>query len=330
MIRATITQLLALSLLLASAGALGQAIYPGDAVRVNGETISYQRFQGFYIEYRNSKGIAVGARGDQLELLKKTRQEAMDLMIEQALVGQAAEAAGVEAPDEEIDRSIAELRSIFDSENGYQIKLKDEGFNDETFREHMARMYKAKLYLDEIRMGASEVSDADLERYYRENENRLTLPEQVRVRHILLTWKPMGTKDDRGVIRQQMPPILARAREGEDFAALAREFSDDYATKQLGGDTGFFKRGDMAPAFEAVAFSLQPGEISEPVETPFGVHIIRLEERRKEELLALDDVRDQLREHVRNEQAEAAVTAEIDKLKANAEIEVLIRLGQGE
>jgi hypothetical protein len=65
-----------------------QGIYPGDAVRVNGETISYQRFQGFYVEYRNSKGVQVGARGDQLELLKELRIEAMDLMVEQELVSQ--------------------------------------------------------------------------------------------------------------------------------------------------------------------------------------------------------------------------------------------------
>ena len=330
MLRAMTKRLLVLSLLLTSAGALAQAIYPGDAVRVNDETISYQRFQGFYTEYRNSQGVAVGARGDQLELLKKLRREAMDLLIEQALVGQAADAAGVEAPDEEIDRSVAELRSIFDSENDYQIKLKDEGFTDETFRAHMARMYKAKVYLDNIRMGASEVTDEDLERYYRDNQRRLTLPEQVRVRHILLTWKPMGKQDDRAFIREQMQPILKRARDGEDFAALAREFSDDYATRQAGGDTGFFHRGEMAPAFEAAAFALQPGEISEPVETPFGVHIIKLEERRKEELLALDDIRDQLREHIRNEQAEAAVRAEIDRLKADAEIQILIPLGPNE
>ena len=120
------------------------------------------------------------------------------------------------------------------------------------------------------------MSDEELEAYYRDNERRLTLPEQVRVRHILLTWKPLGTTDDRAAIREQMVPILERARAGEDFAALAREFSDDYATKESGGDTGLFRRGQMAPAFEQAAFALrEPGEISGPVETAFGVHILQ-------------------------------------------------------
>jgi len=318
---------LGLLLLLASSFSMAQSNYPGDAVRINGETVSNQRFHGFYIEYRNSKGGAVGARGDQLELLKRLRREAMAQVIEQVLVGQAAEQAGLEPDPDEVDKSIADLQSIFDSESAFQMKLDGEGFTQESFRAHIGRMMVAKQYLDKIRMAATDVTDADLERYYEENKRRLTLPEQIRVRHILITWKPMGQPDDRAYIREQMTPILERARAGEDFAALAREFSDDFATKQVGGDTGMFHRGQMAPAFEAAAFALEPGEISEPVETAFGVHIIELEERRKEELLAFDDIRDQLREHVQNEQVEQAVREEVERLTAAADIQVLIPLG---
>ncbi len=306
--------------------ATAQGIYPGDALRVNGEAVSYQRFQGFYVEYRNSKGVQVGARGDQLELLTQLRKEAMDLMIEQVLVKQAAEREGIEADPGDVDRSVEELRSVFKTELSYTSKLQGEGYTEESYREHVASMMASKIYLDRIRADAADVSDAELERYYRDNEYRLTFPEQVRVRHILLTWKPMGTQDDRAAIRKQMEPILERAREGEDFAALAREFSDDYATKNNGGDTGLFHRGQMAPQFEEVAFALEPGEISEPVETSFGVHILKLEERLEERLVPLDEVREQLRDHVREEKMEAAVRAKIDELRAAADIEVLIAI----
>jgi peptidyl-prolyl cis-trans isomerase C len=317
--------LLLLSLLVAS-GVCAQSIYPGDAVRVNDETISYQRFNGFYVEYRNSKGVAVGARGDQLELLTRLRREAMDLMIEQVLVGQAAERAGIEVDAAEVEQNIDDLRSIFDNDNSFDMKLQDEGFTKESFRRHIERMIAAKRYLDDIRLEASDVSDAELERYYHDNEHRLTLPEAVRVRHVLLTWKPLGKQDDRAAIRKQMQPILARARGGEDFAALAEEFSDDHATKNNGGDTGFFHRGEMVRAFEEAAFALKPGEISDPVETVFGVHVIRLEERHEPRLLPIDEVRERLREHVRTEQMEAAVQQETEQLRAAADIDVLIPL----
>jgi len=318
---------LALALLLyAATGLQAQGIYPGNAVRVNDETVSYQRFHGFYIEYRNTKGVAVGARGDQLELLTQLRREAMDLLIEQTIVGQAAEKAGIEADPAEVDKHIAELRSIYDSDDSFRMKLEDDGFTEEEYRDHIARMTAAKIFLDRIRMDAADVSDADLERYYKDNEARLTLPERVRVKHILLTWKPLGTTDDRAAIRKQMELILERARNGEDFAALATEFSDDYATKNSGGDTGLFPRGTMVPAFEEIAFSLKPGEISDPVETVFGVHILRLEERSESRLMPLDDIREQLREHVRGEKMEAAVQERINELKAEADVEVLIPL----
>ena len=303
-----------------------QGSYPGNAVRVNGTEISYQRFNGFYQEYQRQYGINVAARGDYLQLLTRLRREAMDLMIEQELVAQAAEKKGVAADAEQVDAAVQELRERFDKPEDFTSRLQEEGYTEDSYRKHVARMAAASNYLDEIRAGAGNVSDEDLETYYRDNQGRLTLPEQVRVRHILLTWKPMGTTDDRAAIREQMVPILEQARGGADFAELARQHSDDSATAAGGGDTGLFHRGEMVPAFEDVAFALKPGEISDPVETPFGVHILKLEERQEARLLPLDEIREQLRDHVRNERAEAAVQAEIARLRDAAEIEILIPL----
>ena len=303
-----------------------QGIYPGDAVRVNDETISYQRFQSFYVEYRNYKGVQVGARGDQLELLTQLRLEAMDLMIEQELLKQAAEREGIEGDDAEVDKKVEELRAIFDRDDQFRMKLEGDGFTEESFRRHVDRMAAAKIYLDRVRADSADVSDGELERFYAENEDRLTLPARVRVRHILLKWKPMGTQNDRAAIREQMQPILERARSGEDFTALVAEFSEDFATKSNGGDTGFFGPGEMVPEFEQAAYTLEVGEVSDPVNTVFGVHILKLEERQEPRLLPLDEVREQLRDYVREEKMEAAVDAKIDELRAAADIQVLIPL----
>ena len=317
---------LLLALLALGTTAWAQGFNPGTAVRVNGVEISNERFNAFYQEYRRPYGINVAGRGDHLQRLTKLRKEAMDEMVEQELIRQAAEAQGIQVSEAEIDTALAEISEPFDNPDEFNRRIQSEGFTPDSYRQHVGRMIAAKKYLDDIRLGVATVSDEELEAYDRDNELSLTLPEQVRVRDILLTWKPMGTTDDRAAIREQMVPILERARAGEDFAALAREYSDDSATAQNGGDTGLFHRGQMVPAFEAVAFALQPGEISEPVETPFGVHILRLEERQDARLLPLDEVREQLREHIREERMEAAVEQETGRLRQEGEVEVLIPL----
>jgi peptidyl-prolyl cis-trans isomerase C len=318
--------LLLMLLAVFAAPSLATGIYPGTAARVNGVELSNERFNAFYQEYRRPYGVNIAGRGDHLDKLTRLRKEAMDEMIEQELVRQAAKAAGIDVTEAEIDTAIDEISQPFNTADEFKRRLQSEGFTPESYREHVRRMIAAKKYLDEIRMRVTEVNDQELEQYYRENEYRLTFPEQVRVRHILLTWKPMGTPDDRAAIREQMVPILERAREGEDFASLAREFSDEYATRQSGGDTGLFHRGQMAPAFEDAAFALKPGEISDPVETVFGVHILRLEEHRDAYLLPLDQISEQLRDHIREEQMEAAVGKEIQRLRAEGEVEILVAL----
>lgn len=303
--------------------------HPGNALRVNGVDISYQRYVGFYQEYQRSKGVAVGARGDQLPLLTQMRREAMELLIEQELIVQAAEAQGIEVLPGEVEAALTEVSGPFNNPDEFRRRLETEGYSEGSYRKHLQRMIAASKYLDGIRADAMIVSDEELEAYYRDNEYRLTLPEQVRVRHILLSWKPLGKPDDRAALREQMLPILEKARAGEDFAELARKYSED-STRVDGGDVGLFHRGQMLPTFEAVAFSLQPGQISEIIETPYGVHILRLEESKPSRLLPLEEVREQLRDHIRKEKLDTVVDAKKADLREQAEIEILIPMLRAE
>ena len=202
------TRILLLLLITPFVSAWATGIHPGAAARVNGVELSYERFNAFYQEYRRPYGISVAGRGAHLDKLTKLRKEAMDEMIKLELVCQAADAEGIDITEDEVDRAIEEIGRPFKSTEEFDRRLQSEGFTPQTYREHVTRMIAAKKYLDGIRQGVDEVSDEGLEQYYRDNEYRLTLPEQVRVRHILLTWKPMGTTDDRAAIREQMKPIL--------------------------------------------------------------------------------------------------------------------------
>ena len=311
-------------------GALhAQGFHPGNAVRINGVEISNQRFNAFYAELQRTRGVNAGARGDQLNLMKQLRQEAMDLMIDRELLVQAAEKSGIEVKDSAVDAELERIKEPFNNETEFARRLETESYTEETYREHLRDMIAAKHYVDGIRLGAMAVTDEELESFYENNTARLTLPEQVRVRHILLSWQPMGAADDRQALYDKMQGLLDRARAGEDFAELATNYSND-STRVDGGDVGMFRRGQMVPAFEQAAFALQPGEISEIVETPYGLHIIKLEERQQARLLPLEEIREQLRDHLSEERMDQAVEKEKERLREQAEIEILIPLPEGE
>jgi peptidyl-prolyl cis-trans isomerase D len=131
------------------------------------------------------------------------------------------------------------------------------------------------------------VADADLERYYNENIALYQTPEQVRASHILLQTAGADVEE----VRARAETILAEARAGADFADLAREHSEDEGSAVNGGDLDFFGRGVMVPEFEAAAFALEPGEISDLVQSQFGFHIIQFTGRQEAETRSLDEVR---------------------------------------
>ena len=317
--------ILALLSLVSLSSAWALPSYPGNVARVNDIDVSYQRFMGIYNEHVRDNGIAIGARGDQLELLTRLRKEALELLINQELLIQASSSAGIMVSDEEAQAEYDNIRKPFNSDTEFAIRLETEGHTVESYRVHLRRMLMAKKYLDSVRLKVRDVTDEELEQYYNDNLHRLTLPAKVRVRHVLLSWKPLGKSNDRAALREQLEDIRNKALAGEDFAELAKRYSED-STRINGGDVGFFRRGEMVPAFEKAAFSLQPGEISEVVETPFGVHFLKLEEREDAHLLPLDDVRQDLFEHISNEKMNKEVEAEYQRLREQAEIKILMQI----
>jgi len=124
--------------------------------------------------------------------------------------------------------------------------------------------------------------------------DRFTDVEQIRARHILLKAAPDAAEDAKAQRRAEAEDLLKQVKGGADFATLATQKSEDAGSATKGGDLGFFSRGRMVPAFEAAAFALEPGQVSEVVETPFGYHIIKLEERKPGGVKPYEAVHDQL------------------------------------
>jgi peptidyl-prolyl cis-trans isomerase C len=184
--------------------------------------------------------------------------------------------------DERIKRQLAEIHIL--SERARQEGLdKDPGLALQLkyFPEAILR----QTFLDDLQ-AKSRVSDEEIQEFYDKHRSEF---DEVRARHILFSTRPpqnphagdaAAKTPDPQAVRQQAEEVVKRVKAGEDFATLAKEYSEDPGSREQGGDLGFFRRGQMTSKFEAVAFALQPGQISDLVETPFGLHIIKVEERR--------------------------------------------------
>jgi len=144
------------------------------------------------------------------------------------------------------------------------------------------------------------VPPQDVERFYNQNLEQYSTPEQVRASHILL--KTEGK--DENAVKAQAETVLAEARKGADFAELAKKYSEDDASKAKGGDLDFFSRGRMVPEFEQVAFTAEPGTISDLVKSQYGFHIIKVVEKREATVRSLDEVRAQITDQVKWERAQ--------------------------
>jgi peptidyl-prolyl cis-trans isomerase D len=154
--------------------------------------------------------------------------------------------------------------------------------------------------------------DAELQDYYNEHAEEYRLPGQVTAQHIL--FKTEGkTAEEVEAIRKRATGILDRAKKGEDFGKLAREFSEDTSASR-GGDLGTFGRGQMVPEFEQAAFSLGAGAISDLVTTQFGFHIIKVNQKQEERLRPFDEVKEAIRPIILFRKGEEQAKAEAEKM----------------
>ncbi len=165
------------------------------------------------------------------------------------------------------------------------------------------------------------VPEQDIQRAYRQNIDQYSQPEQVRASHILLSTE--GKEEP--AVRARAEELLSQIKAGADFAALARANSQDPASASNGGDLDFFGRGRMVPEFEAVAFSLPVGQLSDVVRTQYGFHIIKVTDKKAAEVQPLDAVRPQITEQLKFERAQTRVqdlaTAIATEVKAPADLD---------
>jgi peptidyl-prolyl cis-trans isomerase C len=174
------------------------------------------------------------------------------------------------------------------------------------------------------------VSDNEVKQYYDAHQDEFRTPEMVKAKHILIRVAPGTSEEDKKKALGKAEDILKQVKGGKEFEKLAAEVSEDPGSKTKGGDLGFFPKGRMVKPFEDAAFALKPGELSKPVETQFGYHIIKVDEIKEPSLETFDKVKEKINQKLVQEKTRTKVTEFIEKSMKEAGAEVHPELLTGE
>lgn len=251
---------------------------------------------------RNSMGREFPV-GD-LDILGREDQEVLEQFITEKLLAAEVKQAGIKVADQDIDNYINQVKEK-NNINEEQLKraLTADGLTWEKYRSQIrAEMEKGDMIEMQVRKRINITSE-DVERYYNLNQKKYVSDQRVHLRHILLPI-PEGDKAAEAAAREKAADIRRRLAAGEDFAQLAATYSDGAGASE-GGDIGWVSRGSLLKEIDQVAFGkLKVGEVSDPVRTSAGLHIVKLEGREGGKQLALADIRDKVREEVINKAIE--------------------------
>jgi peptidyl-prolyl cis-trans isomerase SurA len=251
-------------------------------------------------------------------------RHALDELIADRLLTAEEKNASVEVTEQEIDYAIDDVKKQNHMDTAtFEQALAAQGQSFTAYREKMRKDLAAMKLIGLKVRSKIKVSDEDVKAEYARRAKMEEADVEVHARHIVIQVPKEASAEVEEQARKRALELAERARAGEDFQKLAKKYSEG-ASRTDGGDVGFFKRGEMVSAFDQVAFALQPGEISDPVRSPFGWHVIQVVERRAPSPKPFEQIRDELRDRLWREQMQRHTEQYVQELRKQAVIDIKI------
>ena len=291
---------------------------PADAVAVvDGTEIKRSDYDQIVSQakksYKNQKREFPKAGSQEFQTLKN---QVVQFLVQREQFEQKADALDVEVTEKQIDARLAQIQKQYfgGDKKKFDKQLKDQGLTESQVRKDIrAQIVSEKIFAEVT--GNVKVTDKQVEDYYAKNKSQYSQPESREVRHILV--KTRAKADD----------IYSQLKAGADFAALAKKFSEDTGSKANGGKLTISKGQTVAP-FDQTAFLLKTNEISKPVKTEFGFHIIQpLGEVKPAKVTPLKDVQDSIRQQLAQTKKNEAMTKWVEELKKDYEDKISYAVG---
>ena len=293
--------------------------------RGKGVEIKRSRLDESFIAFKAQ--AATEGREVPKDKLPEAEATLLDRLIVVQLLNNLATDAEKTAARERMEKMFSDLRAKARTQSVFDAQLQAAGLTAEELKVRIVEQAVSEAVVSREVGSKVEVPAEAVKKFYDENPKYFERPERVRASHVLIGTIDPATQQDvpeerKKEKRATAEKVRERAKKGEDFAALAKEFSDDPGSKDNGGEYTF-PRGQMVKPFEEAAFSLKPGEISDLVTTQFGYHVIKLSEKLPAGMEPFEKVQENIKTYLVQEELKKRVPDYYAKIKKDAGVEVL-------
>ena len=270
---------------------------PGAAKMVNrvvavvdGFPITLYQYEQYIVH--NTGGQKLGA------LTKEQKLEIIEGLITDTLISMQAQQLGLHVTPDDVQNYMDQIMLANDLDQATLIAaLAQQGLDEQGYRRQVRReLLKNQLVSRDIRQKVN-ITDEDVARFYKDNPEQFSVPAAVELSHILFLIPPGANSDTMAAVSEKARRAHMRLVSGESFEKVAREMSEAPDGPD-GGKIGRIKKGQMMPEIESVAFVLPAGDISHPVRSPVGLHILKVDSRENADLVPLDQIQEQIRDRL--------------------------------
>ncbi len=255
------------------------------------------------------------------ERLARIESNILKRLIEKELIRQAVEKASIKVEDGEIDAAFEEYKKRFQTDEQFQNYLRHGRVSVESIKERLHEKRALEKLIEA--KGNLGVDEAEAKDFYDKNERFYVEKAGVRASHILVKLPENPTKEQEEAALGKIKELQKELKGGKDFEELAKASSEGPSAPK-GGDLGFFGKGQMVKEFEEAAFNMKPGDVSGPIRTRFGFHIIKVTDKREERKKPLDEVKDQIVQSLKNKKFFQERRKLLQDLEREAKIEKMI------
>jgi peptidyl-prolyl cis-trans isomerase C len=255
------------------------------------------------------------------------RKNILDQLIATELLLQEGKKLKIEDMDQQVDGEYQKLKASFPKEEDFQSMLTRQNATEKEVHEKIRQGLQIQNLIEEKIKKNISIPEDEVKSFYEENKVKppILKPESVKASHILIQVNKDADEAGEKKALKKIEDLLKRAKKGEDFAQMAKENSEDPSAAQNGGDLGYFTHGQMVPEFDKAAFALKPGEISDIVQSSFGYHIIKCEDKKAEQTIPYEEIESQISQYLEGRALQTKLSEYVESLKKTARIEVLLK-----